>query len=329
MISWKGRVPANQLKLVVGGVPTLLTAAVISTCLAHSSDAHIPRTGEPAEGRALFLLDAGYRLPMDITAIRNVGKVQWVSELEVEVKNVSPKPIFGIRIVFYLPGVRSRQNGLPMSFYMVYGDRRLLSPHEVAGPADRPLEPGQTAVLKVEEKLARDSERYLSVNEVSAARTHLVRMSVLSVNLGDGTSFINGGLPFPGVPGAFRPQSRWLQVHLNGPTGSGVPLGRLSNAPPARGLIVPASFRRPLPDVCCGSLCDGSYSTQDQWISCNGCSLSAAVPEPCQANSCSIVFFTFLTCCDSDGVCWDCPWSWAFPCPPPPDGGGGHGGFLD
>jgi hypothetical protein len=79
MISWKGRVPANQLKLVVGGVPMLLTAAVISTCLAHSSDAHIPRTGEPAEGRTLFLLDAGYRLPMEITAIRNVGKEQWAA----------------------------------------------------------------------------------------------------------------------------------------------------------------------------------------------------------------------------------------------------------
>jgi hypothetical protein len=219
----KDHVVKGRFVALVVGFEMVLATAVIGGSLCLAPRSQDPEENETPTERTLYLLDAGYRLPVQVTAIRNLDKGHWIRDLEVEIKNLSSRPIYGVYVVFYLPNVRSRTYDLPLSFYMTYGDRRFLSPHEVAGPDDQPLQPGQTATLKVEEKLARDTARYFSDNGIPVAKTWLVRMAMLTINFGDETGFINGGSPFPGTPGVPNPQSRWRRISSMGPSSEAKP----------------------------------------------------------------------------------------------------------
>ena len=160
--------------------------------------------GAPIEGdepevvpRTLEVLDVGYKLPIEIVSVRNLRKRKhWVRDLEVEMKNVSAKPIYEVYLNFFLPDDKF-EGGAPYGMYLEYGRFALLHPSQHSSVDDKPIGPGETVILRVVERLPRGYEYHLANANVPEQASYNVRMIVLAINFGDGTGFINGGVPYP------------------------------------------------------------------------------------------------------------------------------------
>lgn len=141
------------------------------------------------------LFDAGYRLPIEIVAIRDFQSKHWVRDLEVEIRNVSAKPIYEVYIGLLLPD--DKIGNLPLSVTLEYGRIELMNPDNRPLPEDKPIRPGETALLKVDEKLVRGYEHHLQNHNVPEEASYRVHMFIETINFGDGTGFINSGAPYP------------------------------------------------------------------------------------------------------------------------------------
>lgn len=53
--------------------------------------------------RTLQVMDYGYALPIEITPIRNFHRAHWLRDLEIELKNISTKPIYEVYFNLFLP----------------------------------------------------------------------------------------------------------------------------------------------------------------------------------------------------------------------------------
>jgi hypothetical protein len=147
--------------------------------------------------RTLDVLDVGYKLPIEIVSVRNLRKRKhWVRDLELEVKNVSAKPIYEVYFNFFLPDDKG-DRGVPYGMYLDYGRFELLHPSQHSSVDDKPIEPGETVILSVNERLSRGYEYHVATGNVPEQASYNVRMMVLAINFGDGTGFVNGGVPYP------------------------------------------------------------------------------------------------------------------------------------
>ena len=87
--------------------------------------------------RTLDVLDYGYALPIEVTAIRNFHRRHWLRDLEVEIKNISTKAIYEIHIGLLLPDDKN-DTGLPHSATLEYGAFRLIDPDQRPSADDNP-----------------------------------------------------------------------------------------------------------------------------------------------------------------------------------------------
>lgn len=162
--------------------------------------------------RTLEMLDVGYRLPIEIVAIRNLRKKKhWLRDLEVEIRNVSTKPIYGVYFLLLLPDDKG-SSGLPAGLYLEYGRSELLHRGERASVGDNAFGPGETVIMKADKRVWTGYEIHLTNENLPEQATYNARMILRGINFGDGTGFINGGVPYPGDPqSAARPQ-RYVKV---------------------------------------------------------------------------------------------------------------------
>ena len=185
-----------KLTFVCSGVLVLLlgnTAAQVCGAQREAIEQNLyPRT--------LEMLDVGYQLPLEIVAVRHLQKREhWIRDLEIEIKNVSTKPIYGVWLTLSMPDDRGK-SGAPCTVDLKYGRSELLHPTEHASAADRPIGPGETAIIKVAELVWMGYESHLTNERVSEEATQKLRAAIVAISLGDGTGFINGGVPYPDRP---------------------------------------------------------------------------------------------------------------------------------
>jgi hypothetical protein len=126
------------------------------------------------------------RQPLAVTAVRNLQGEQWWRELEVEVKNVSDKPIYYIRFGVSLP--ETSVGGGKLGVMLRYGRPELIHLENRAGPEDALLRPGETHVFRI----PRSVQRTFSGREEWETRKVLLRVD--TVSFGDGTGVIMGGV---------------------------------------------------------------------------------------------------------------------------------------
>ena len=151
--------------------------------------------------RTLEMLDVGYELPIEIVAIRHLQrKEHWIRDLEIEIKNVSAKPIYGVYLTLSM--LDDTPRGVPTAVGMGYSRFELVHPKEHAAASDRPIRPSETAIITVAEPEWRGYERHLGDDRVPEEATQKLRLAIVAINLGDGTGFINGGVPYPDRPPA-------------------------------------------------------------------------------------------------------------------------------
>src|SRR5207253_2042814 len=129
---------------------------------------------------------------------------------------------------------------------------------------------------------------------VQRASSYKVRMVILAINLGDGTGFINGGVPYPGDPDAPKPRSRYMKIPIESNQQSlhfqiiaRPPINSESLADLATTSVHPL-------DVCCPSSCDGNYINNPSKSYCNplggtdtGCDFPGTDPASCSVAACS------------------------------------------
>jgi hypothetical protein len=133
--------------------------------------------------------------PIAVTKTRNLQGVNFLRDLEIEVKNVSDNPIYFIRIHLTFPDIKPIQ-GRGYGFSLYYGDLKLINLDVRAGPKDVPINPGETYVFKVREEIWQGFEDFKSEKNLSASDTNRVELYLQEVSYGDGTGFRSGG-PHP------------------------------------------------------------------------------------------------------------------------------------
>jgi hypothetical protein len=140
-------------------------------------------------------------LPIKVE-IKNIGKVKdlknedWISDLEVEVTNTGTKPIYYLYIDLGLPDVITdpQSQTTTVGFPLQYGRVHLVNFEEPLESGDVPLQPGESAILKVEAdnavgwKSLRAKGRYMNPRKLQFWFEEL--------NFGDGMGFSTPeGLP--------------------------------------------------------------------------------------------------------------------------------------
>jgi hypothetical protein len=171
--------------------------------------------GQDTYARTLEVLDIGYERPIEILAVRNLQKKEhWIRDLKIEIKNISGKPIYGVWFTIVMPDDKG-PGGNPSAVDLQYGRVELLHPEERAHHDDKAIAPGETVVLRVVEQQGKGYEQHLKSANVSEAATQRVRAMIVAVSFGDGTGFINGGVPYPDAPPTrLRPQ-RYVGIPLD------------------------------------------------------------------------------------------------------------------
>jgi len=135
-------------------------------------------------------------LPLQIVEVNNLQNDSFLSDMEIHLKNVSDKPIYYIRLGVNLPAVKEYSGGKDFGIFLRYGRPELIDFKEKPTDNDRPLMPGEMYVFKVPETLSSGFESYARNKKVPTSATLTVRFRIDTVSFGDGSGFINGGLPF-------------------------------------------------------------------------------------------------------------------------------------
>ncbi|MGA9997720.1 MAG: putative metal-binding motif-containing protein [Pyrinomonadaceae bacterium] len=263
-------------------------------------------------------------LPIKVK-VKNLNSEKWVDDVEVEVKNISDKPIYFLDFFLIMPEVKA-SDGHEIGFPLRYGRIELVDYTTPIQPEDVPIKPGETYIFKIPEQKAQ-GWKVLKSKE-SRAEPKKFELIFVQLNFGDGTGFHRtDGVAVP----HFKKQS------CNDPSGGverrgnsnyliGLILNRSPDSLPQNSSpFLPAKFLPvkffaretdnngsvALPDLCCpGTPC--GYR-KDSFYSCH-CSSSARKTEStgCEDpfGDCSIDRQINTTC--SDGI--GCPESVTGPC---------------
>ena len=187
---------------------------IIGTAFSQIGIAQSEGKDQEAELRTLEILDVGYKLPIEIVAIRNVQSDHWMRDLELEIKNISHKPIYEAYVTLFLPDDKDSADR-PYGVNLQYGRLALIDPDRRPWPEDKPIQPGESALLRVDERISSGYEVHLRTKNVPKEASNRIRMILLAVNFGDGTGFINGGVPYPRDPRIKPMPHRYLRVQLD------------------------------------------------------------------------------------------------------------------
>ncbi|MGH9972062.1 MAG: hypothetical protein ACREBG_30315 [Pyrinomonadaceae bacterium] len=119
--------------------------------------------------------------------VQNVTSEKWVHELEIEVTNISDKPIYYMDMYVFLVGVKFQ--GANVGFWLKYGRVQLKDFSEPLLPEDVPIKPGEKHTFKISESDAKGWDT-LKVRE-GKAEPRFLKLYFQQINFGDGTGFGN------------------------------------------------------------------------------------------------------------------------------------------
>lgn len=128
------------------------------------------------------------RMPVAVTAVRNLQAETWYKDLEIEVKNISDKPIYHLSLLLTFPDDYSDRSKIAL-ISLEFGSPQYLDIRAVGNASDPHLKPGEAGVLKISEWyweiLRRRQERF-------PERLRSFVMSIGFFSFGDKTGFKSG-----------------------------------------------------------------------------------------------------------------------------------------
>jgi len=142
---------------------------------------------DSAANERKFKLYREYKdLPLEVRAIRNLHSKSWLKDLEIEVKNVSKKPIYSIVAYLMFPDDKGAEHvAIPLS----YGDPKNQDLDRSAEPDDPHIEPGESYIFKIEERFQQGFEAREKGDPGAYRRFELW---ITAISFGDGTGVVNG-----------------------------------------------------------------------------------------------------------------------------------------
>jgi hypothetical protein len=292
--------------------------AILFVAIANDGSRSVAGGNRDPGKRTLHVMDYGHELPIEITEIRNFHKSHWLRDLEIDLKNVSTKPIYEIYLMLFMPDDRD-DGGNSSAVGLEYGRFDLVHPSHLPSADDKPLWPGATVVMKVDERQSTGYEHHLTKQSVQVASTYRIRMAILAINFGDNTGFINGGVPYPGTLGAPKPVSRYVKIPVE--SNQQLLRFRIITRPPIDSASPSdmAAEKVHALDVCCPSRCAGNYSNYPTAHYCLTCDIPDVNPEPCRVSACSDLLQSRAWCGPQDDAHYCGQIATAIDCPPPPE----------
>jgi hypothetical protein len=144
------------------------------------------------------------RMPLKVKEVRNLqkGEEEWFRDLEIEVENISDKPIYYISLIVEFPDIpapppQMRGDGSTPSrsttgFWLSFGARRLGDVKKLATPDDISLRPGETYVFKIPEGWVKGFESMKREKNLPPQATNKMDLEFSIISFGDGTGYIAG-----------------------------------------------------------------------------------------------------------------------------------------
>lgn len=139
-----------------------------------------------------------YEIPngiIEIVAVKNLQSDYFPTDFEIDIRNVSNKPIYFIEFLAILPEAKQFL-GIPLGFQLSHGSHRLVNNKELAQPTDPMILPGATITLKsLSPREHEGLQSLISKGKLPESATSKVLLMPQVLNFGDGTGFI-GSAPF-------------------------------------------------------------------------------------------------------------------------------------
>jgi hypothetical protein len=133
----------------------------------------------------------------EVVEIKNIDKLQsdkFPEDFEIEVKNISKKPIYFMDMWVTFRGT-PLIGAIPIGFDVSFGNPKLKSNDNRPDPTDTPVKPGETFVLKPHPEIVKSVRQFLEntvgSNNVDSALSS-VALSFQVINFGDGTGYLAG-----------------------------------------------------------------------------------------------------------------------------------------
>ncbi|MCP9493100.1 MAG: hypothetical protein MSG64_01460 [Pyrinomonadaceae bacterium MAG19_C2-C3] len=167
-----------------------------------ASQVAVPQVDAPAIAqefgtkRKLRLKSFGKKkMPVIITTVKNLDADEetWMRDLEIEVKNVSRKPIYILSVRVEFPDIKVSDDPRTKTGFGIYYDNR--SPHlrtikDIASPSDNSIKPGETYTFKIPEGRVLGYRNEKKRDASRAEKSKNIHVRLYHISFGDGTGFI-------------------------------------------------------------------------------------------------------------------------------------------
>jgi hypothetical protein len=195
-----------QLFLFLGGAVILMKGVLILTTAQTSEERKFkskdfPNTPQTLGERVIDNLVPKH-VPIKIKikedkerALKDMNNDRWTSDLELEVTNTSDKPIYLLELWVEMPEIIS-ENGHRVGFTLRYGRAAFVDFDARPIPDDKPIEPKETYVFKIEEKYQQSWAAYKAKEHKADPKR--IEITFTQLSFGDGSGF-NGSdaKPYP------------------------------------------------------------------------------------------------------------------------------------
>jgi hypothetical protein len=133
----------------------------------------------------------------EVVKVENIHKLQssnFPQDFEIEMRNISKKPIYFMHVVvIFSETSRLGLGGPPVGFQVSFGNRKLINISNPPDPTDIPAKPGETFVLKPAAESVKGVRKYfenkVGSNNVENALSNVV-LVFQTINFGDGTGYM-------------------------------------------------------------------------------------------------------------------------------------------
>jgi hypothetical protein len=138
-------------------------------------------------------------MPLKVKEIRNLQKEEnWFRDLEIEVENISDKPIYYIGLIIEFPDIHpslfdpTSPANATTGVWLAFGPPRLGDVKNLATPDDISLKPGETYVFKMTEGWALGFESIKKTKNLPPQAMDKLDLEFEVISFGDGTGYISG-----------------------------------------------------------------------------------------------------------------------------------------
>ena len=130
-------------------------------------------------------------------ALKDLKNERWTHDFELEVTNVSNKPIYLLELWIVMPEIIA-ENGHRMGFTLRYGRADFIHFDTHMTPDDIPIQPNESYTFKIDEQFQKGWEEYKAREHKPDPRK--IEISFTQLSFGDGSGF-NGSdaKPYPYV----------------------------------------------------------------------------------------------------------------------------------